>query len=351
MKIVVLCGGLSPERNVSVSSGRRIARALKALGHRAVLVDMYFGLEGYYGALEDAFDLPIPDGDEGVAEDEPDLAAVSSSRALRSPSLFGERVLELCAASDLVFMALHGRCGEDGRVQAALDLLGIRYTGSGYMGSALAMDKRLTKILAGRQGVLTPEWRYYTRTDMESGAAYSGIPAPCVVKPVDSGSSLGVEIVRESGELPHALERAFAQSEGVLIEQYIAGREIQISILGGEALPSIEIRPKTGFYDYHNKYQPGASEEVTPADIPPEAERRLAAAALTVYNALGLKSLARADFIYDGDGRFWFLEINTLPGMTPTSLAPQEAEAAGISYEQLCQRMIDLALTDTEVRL
>ena len=148
MNIVVLCGGLSPERNVSVSTGRRVAAALKSLGHRAVLLDMYFGLEGYSGSLEEAFDLPLPEGDASIAETEPDLDAVRDARELRSGSMFGDRVLDTCAAADIVFLALHGRCGEDGRVQAAFDLLGIRYTGSGYLGSALAMDKRLTKQIA-----------------------------------------------------------------------------------------------------------------------------------------------------------------------------------------------------------
>ena len=160
MNIVVLCGGLSPERNVSVSSARRITQALKNLGHRAVLIDMYFGLEGCNLPLNDVFDLPLPAGEDRVDESEPDLTAVSEARVLRSKSLFGERVLELCAAADLVFMALHGRCGEDGRVQAAFDLLGIRYTGSGYLGSTLAMDKRLTKIMAERIGIKTPDWMF-----------------------------------------------------------------------------------------------------------------------------------------------------------------------------------------------
>ena len=341
MDIVVLCGGLSPERNVSISGGRRIAAALRSLGHRAALVDMYFGLEGYDGPLDGAFDLPLPP-EAGVAPAEPELEAVARARKLRSGSLFGERALELCLAADLVFLALHGSCGEDGRVRAAFDLLGIRCTGSPYLGSAVAMDKRLTKLVARSVGVRTPEGVYIPR----GGTPGAGTPRPpCVVKPVDSGSSLGVEIVRRREELAGAFERA-ARSGGVLIEDYICGREIQLAVLGGEALPSIEIRPRSGFYDYRSKYIPGEAEELSPAPLPPGAERELASAALRIYAALGLSGLARADFIYDGAGRFWFLEFNTLPGMTATSLAPQEAAAAGLSYEALCERIADLAFKE-----
>lgn len=345
MNIVVLCGGLSSERNVSLSSGGRIAAALRSLGHRAALVDMYLGLESLPGPAEAAFDAPLPDT-SSAAGTEPDLGAVRASRRYKSASLFGEGVLELCSDADIVFLALHGQCGEDGRVQAAFDLMGIKYTGSGYLGSALAMDKRLTKILASREGVLTPGWRFYARNSINQALDSS---LPCVVKPVNSGSSIGVKVARTATELASALDAAAAEGDGVLVEDYIQGREIQISILGGRALPSIEILPGKGFYDYKSKYVPGEAREVTPAEISPEAEARLADAALRVYGELGLRSLARADFILDDEGRFWFLEINTLPGMTPTSLAPQEAAAAGMSYERLCERIIELALEDTEV--
>ena len=340
VNIVVLCGGLSPERNVSISSGGRIASALRSLGHRAALVDMYLGLEGFDGSLDEAFDLPLPDT-SSAAESEPDIEKVRASRRYGGAGLFGERVLNICSYAELVFLALHGQCGEDGRVQAAFDLMGIKYTGSGYMGSALAMDKRLTKILAGRAGVPTPEWRFYRRGEVSGALSF---PLPCVVKPVDSGSSIGVDIAHTREELLRALDSARAEGGAVVVERYISGREIQIGILDGAALPSIEIRPLTGFYDYKNKYQPGAAEEITPAPIPAEAEERLAKAALTVYNALGLAAYSRADFILDEAGNFWFLEINTLPGMTPTSLVPQEAAVLGISYAELCQRIIDASM-------
>ena len=344
MDIVVLCGGLSPERNVSLSSGTKIASALMELGHRVVLCDMFFGLEDYPGTLEGIFENPPALGGTRIDETAPDLEAVRASRKLKSESMFGDRVLELCAMADIVFMALHGRCGEDGKVQAAFDLLGIKYTGSGHLGSAIAMDKDLTKRVVAPFGVLTPEWKLYDVRTLEPEAVCAETALPCVVKPVDSGSSIGVDIAHTREELLRALDSARAEGGAVVVERYIAGREIQIGILDGAALPSIEIRPLTGFYDYKNKYQPGAAEEITPAPIPAEAEERLAKAALTVYNALGLAAYSRADFIYDEDGNFWFLEINTLPGMTPTSLVPQEAAVLGISYAELCQRIIDASM-------
>ena len=344
MKIVVLCGGLSPERNVSRSSGAKIAAALRELGHAVVLVDMYFGLEDYAGGLEDIFERPPEDFGTAIEEAAPDMAAVKAARRLKSASQFGDRVLELCAMADIVFMALHGQCGEDGRVQAVFDMLGIKYTGSGHLGSAIAMDKDLTKRIVAPLGVLTPEWRTYELAQLDLDAACSECALPAVVKPVDSGSSIGVSIAHTREELRSALSAAARESSRAVVEQYIAGREVQIGILAGKPLPSIEIRPLVGFYDYRNKYQAGAAEEITPAPIPAETEERVACTAMTVYTALGLSAISRADFILDGEGQLWFLEINTLPGMTPTSLVPQEAAVLGISYPELCQRIIDASL-------
>ena len=179
---------------------------------------------------------------------------------------------------------------------------------------------------------------------MDLDAICSSAVLPCVVKPVDSGSSIGVAIAHDDGELRAALLDAAKEGSRVVVEQYVAGREVQIGILDGKALPSIEIIPAEGFYDYANKYQPGAAKEITPAPIPAETEQLLAASALTVFRALGLRAYSRADFILDENGDLWFLEINTLPGMTPTSLVPQEAEVVGISYGELCERIIEIAL-------
>ena len=343
MKIVVMCGGLSMERDVSIASSTLICRALRAMGHRAVLVDMFFGLEGIETPPERLFDELPELKDVRVGEQAPDLNAVRAARKWKSPSSVGRGVFELCQRADMVFLGLHGACGEDGRIQAALDLLGIPYTGSGYLGSAIAMDKDLTKRLCAAAGVRTPAWRtvYYEATDLDALVKETGLPV--VVKPVDSGSSIGVAIARTPEELRAALEanRGYGRA---IIEQYISGTEIDVGVLDGVALPSIQIVPKHGFYDYKNKYQAGAAIETCPSPIAPEVEAELGATAVKVHNLLGLKSYSRADFKLDEKGELYFLEINTLPGMTPTSLMPQEAAAAGIDFSALCKRVIDGAM-------
>jgi len=335
VKIVVLAGGLSPERNVSLSSGAMVCQALRERGHQVAFVDMYLGVDGDPEAL---FDAPLPQEVKRVARKAPDLDELRKSRG--GDSLLGPGVLELCAMAEVVFLALHGMCGEDGRVQAALDLLGIPYTGSGYLSSAIAMDKDLTKRLAAPHGVSTPKWERVRYGAGDIPALAERLALPCVVKPVDSGSSIGVSIARDRRQLETALEIGLELGGDCVVEQYIAGRELCVGILQGKALPSIEIIPKEGFYDYENKYQPGAAEEICPAQIPPEWERRLGEAALTVFRVLGLSVYSRADFIVTDDGTPWFLEINTLPGMTPTSLLPQEAAAAGMDYGELCETII-----------
>lgn len=343
MKIVVLCGGLSMERNVSITSSTLICKALRRLGHRAVMVDMFFGLEDCDQSPEQLFENLPPLSEAKVSEKEPDLEAVRAARKWQSPSLVGKGVFELCALADVVFLGLHGACGEDGRIQAALDLMGIPYTGSGYLGSAIAMDKDLTKRLVRGIGVRTPQWRI-ARFDRETFAEIvASAQLPCVVKPVDSGSSIGVAIARNRTELIEALELNRPLGR-VVIEQYVAGREIQVGVLKDRNLPSIEIIPKQGFYDYHNKYQAGAAVEICPAPVDGAVEAQLGSTALRVHRLLGLRTYSRTDFIVTQEGEIWFLEINTLPGMTPTSLMPQEAAAVGIDYDMLCQTIVDDAI-------
>lgn len=344
MKIVVLAGGLSDERNVSRSSGTMVAAALRERGHEVALIDMYLGMEEYDCAPEALFSAPIPESWRKVSRTAPDLAALKRGRRLQSASLFGTGVLELCRMADIVFLALHGACGEDGRVQATLETLGIPFTGSGYLGAAIAMDKDLTKKLVAPTGVCTPRWEKVCYTADEIPALAARTALPVVVKPLSSGSSIGVSIARTEEELVRALEICVPLGGKVVLEQYVSGREIQVAYLVDRALPSIEITPKQGFYDYENKYQPGAAIETTPAPIPPEWEARLASDTKKVFEAVGMAVYARADFIVTPDGTPWFLEINTLPGMTPTSLVPQEAAVVGMSYGDLCETILEASL-------
>ena len=346
MKIVVLSGGLSPERNVSLSSGAMVCQALRQRGHEAALVDLFFGMEGReVERPEQLFTAPIPETFKKVSPQAPDLAQVKASRQDKSASQFGPGVLELCAMADCVFLALHGTCGEDGRVQATLDMLGIPYTGANYLSSALALDKDMTKrLVAGRPGVTTPQWETVDCALESIDDIVARTKLPVVVKPLASGSSIGVYIADTADELRRALEAGRAIGGRTVLEQFVRGREFSVAVLEGKALPSIEIIPKEGFYDYENKYQAGATVEVCPADIPREWEERMALSAQEVFRTLGLSVYSRADYIITPDGTPYFLEINTLPGMTPTSLVPQEAAAVGIGYGELCERIISASL-------
>ena len=343
MKIVVLAGGLSPERNVSLSSGSMVCQALRDRGHQVALVDLFFGLEDHKGEPEELFNAPIPDSFKKVSRQAPNLEQVRASRKWKDASVIGPGVLELCKKADVVYLGLHGACGEDGRIQAALDLLGVPYTGSGYLSSAIAMDKDLTKRLVADK-VVTPRWMRVDLTEEQLDGLVEEVSLPAVIKPVDSGSSIGVFIANDKAELRHALKESVKLGGRVVIEQYIKGREIQVAVLNGKPLPSIEITPKEGFYDYENKYQPGAALEVCPAPIPAEWEERIGKAAVAVFETVGLSVYARADFIVTEDGTPYFLEINTLPGMTPTSLVPQEAAAVGMDYGTLCETIIRSSL-------
>lgn len=342
MKILVLAGGLSPERNVSLSSGAMVCEALRKRGHQVALMDLFFGLDGAVSG-RGLYVAPVPDSFKKVSREAPDLEEVRARRGDDNPSVIGPGVFEMCADADIVYLALHGACGEDGRIQAALDLLGVPYTGSGCLGSAIAMDKDLTKRLVADK-VKTPQWETVTVTEENLEDLMERVKFPVVVKPIASGSSIGVHIVKKKDQLRLALEESVRLGGRTVLEQYIQGREIQVAILGDKALPSIEIIPKEGFYDYANKYQPGAASEVCPARIPDTLEKALGDAALTVFKTIGLSVYARADFIVTQDGTPYFLEINTLPGMTPTSLMPQEAAAVGINYGNLCDTIIQKSL-------
>ena len=341
MKIVVLAGGLSTERAVSLVTGTSVCRALRENGHRAVLVDLFLGLKDAPENLETLFDAP--DGlcaDASIGVEAPDLEAVRSSREDSSDRLFGPNVLELCALSDMVFLGLHGQDGEDGRVQATFDLLGIRYTGSGYLASGLAMDKVMTKRMMDSAGIPTPKWQLleYGPEDVERRARE--LPMPCVIKTATGGSSLGVFLPEDRAALRSALEQVLDYHGKVLWEERIYGRELTVGVLGERALPAVEILPAEKDFDYAAKYQAGGARELCPAPITPEQQAAMGDIALHLHHTLGLEVYSRTDFLMDADGHFWCLEVNSLPGMTSASLVPKEAAAVGMSYNALCEEIV-----------
>ena len=331
MKIVVLAGGLSPERDVSLSSGSLIANALMESGHEVLLLDLYEGAE---------IDVPFHRDFKysyRVAEHEPDLEEIMVRNGNRTDHI-GRNVIELCRNADKVFLALHGSIGENGQLQAVFDTFGINYTGTGYIGSLLAMDKDISKRLFVLEGIATAEWVLYEFGNSCIDEVEKRISYPCVVKPCSCGSSVGVSIVNDRAELETALEFVKKYENSIICEKKINGREFSVGVLLDKALPVIEIIPKTGFYDYKNKYQPGTTIEITPANLSLEETERIQEAALHVHKTLRLGTYSRIDFIHNElTGEFVCLEANTLPGMTPTSLLPQEAQAAGISYRELCE--------------
>ena len=325
MKIVVLGGGISTERHVSLVTATSVCKALRSLGYQAIFVDMYLGLEDFEGPLESAFDAP--DGlcpEAAITTEAPDLDAVRASRCDQSASRLGKNVIEICRLADCVFLGLHGADGEDGKIQAVLDLLGVPYTGSDPLGSAMAMDKSVTKQIMLCNGIPTP-----AITDH----------APCVVKEVNGGSSIGTWICDTQEEMEAALAAARAK---VIVEKKIVGREFTVPVLEDRALDVIEIVSPTGRFDYVSKYQSGDSgaREICPAEIPPEQAAHLQELALRLHHALGLRTVSRVDFLVDEQGNPFCLEANTLPGMTPNSLIPKAAARAGLSYARLCERIV-----------
>ena len=298
-KIAVLMGGTSAERDVSLSTGKQILGALDETRYAFTPLDT----------------AEMPALLKSLAEDRPDVAVI----------------------------ALHGKGGEDGTLQGLLDLLSIRYTGSGVLASALAMDKAMSKRVLTAAGVLMPQ-----DTTLRRGETLVGeIALPCIVKPNALGSTIGMAIARTSAEISPAVEAAFGYDDTVLIEQFITGTEITVPILGNaelEVLPIVEIVPKGGFYDYEAKYTAGATDEIVPARISETLAAEARRIAQLCHRTLGCRGMSRTDMIITPDGQIYTLEVNTIPGMTPTSLLPRSAESAGYTFAQLLDRLIALAL-------
>jgi D-alanine-D-alanine ligase len=311
-KVAVLKGGRSLERNVSLRSGAHAQEALARLGHEVVAIDA-----------------------------DPQLVG-----ALRE------------AAPDAALIALHGPDGEDGTMQALLEALGIPYTGSGPAACMCATDKVLAKHLMRNAGIPTPEFHSLRETSIKELGAADALPAveaalgfPLVVKPASQGSALGVKFARNDEELPSALVGAFSYDRKVLIERYVKGRDLAVSVLDGPsgplALPVVEAVPREeDFYDYESRYEIGMTTFVCPAELPDDVTARAQELALDVYRLLGCRGVARVDLMLDdASGELWVLETNVIPGMTETSLLPQAADAAGISFDELIARLLDSAFT------
>ena len=303
MKIAVLMGGTSPEAEVSRKSGTAIAEGLRQMGHDVEVFDW--------------------EEDRVVAE------------------------IDTLRPFDVIFIGYHGGAGENGKVQAALDLAGLKYTGSNYVASALGMNKILSKILFEHHGIPTADW---IGVEPQLGAEKilelamnRGIEFPMVVKPASQGSTVGVTIAHTAEEFRRGIDTAAKYDDNIIVERYIPGREVTVSILGGLPLPVIEIIPVDGFYDYEHKYTRGKSRYVCPAEIEDEIAEELKSAAVEAYRALGCRHYARVDFRLAPDGKFYCLEVNTLPGMTELSLVPMAARAVGIEFPELVHKIATMA--------
>jgi D-alanine-D-alanine ligase len=330
VKIAVLFGGTSSERDVSVASGAQVVKALHEAGHEVLAVDTARGVlgPGEQKRLLATGVAPKPPKEEELAIIRSDAASLTKSASFKDV--------------DIVFLALHGGSGEDGTIQAFLDLAGVPYTGSGHLGSANAMDKDISKRLFRAANIPTPDWRMapIDPVEIEQALGY-----PLVVKPNKQGSTIGLTIVKSAQDLNAAIELAYRYGDEVMVEKFIAGRELTVGVLKDRALGVGEIIPQRAeIFDYESKYQEGGAQEIFPAELTAEQTAIVRDLALKAHRALKLQDYSRSDFRLDAQGCFWCLEVNTLPGMTATSLLPQSAGAMGINFSDLCDQICRLAL-------
>jgi D-alanine-D-alanine ligase len=334
VKITVILGGASSERDVSLASGFRVIDALRSAGHQVSALDPVGGV------LRPSAELALRSG--GMKTEPPSLDELAKLGGARRRELSPEVVLlSEVREADVVFLALHGGQGEDGTIQAMLDSVGVAYTGSGHLASALAMDKDLSKILFREAGVGTAAWLMAPATD---DAVEQTLGYPVVVKPSKQGSTVGLSVVRERAALQGAIVTAYQYDDEVMIERFVPGRELTVGVLGDEALPAGEIFPKHEIYDYECKYTTGMASEEFPARVTAGEAVALADQALRAFRALKLRGYARIDFRLDPAGGLYCLEANTLPGLTELSLMPQAAAARGLSFVQLCERIVAIAI-------
>lgn len=341
MKVIVLTGGVSAERNVALASGRAIANALKLGGHSVQVIDPIYGQkqpdENHIFSDKPVIGKEFPGAEE--------LSSYSNRKVLECINS------DIFDNTDIVFLGLHGKFGEDGKIQSLLEMRGVKYTGSGVTSSALAMDKDMSKVIFNHYGIPTPAWFMSRRNGNDTNKLDAGIKKhfgyPAVIKPNDEGSTVGLSIVQPDAEdvqLSLALKLAGEYSEKIMVEEFIEGRELTVGILGNKALPIVEIKPKDGFYDYEHKYTKGRTEYFCPAEIDTNICDELHQKSLLAHKVLGCSVYSRVDFRMNNNGEYYCLEVNTLPGMTELSLVPQAAKAAGMSFNELLEKIIELSL-------
>ncbi len=341
MNVIVLAGGISSERHVALASGKGIAEALRKSGHSVRVIDPVYG--SAQPSEDEIFQYHPVIGSEFPTANE--LKVYSNRKVIEciNSALFDN--------IDIVFLGLHGKFGEDGKIQSLLEMRGLNYTGSRVTASAMAMDKDISKIIFQHYGIPTPRWFMLDGKNHSLAKVDERIKDefgyPAVVKPNDEGSTVGLSIIQpdvEDVQLEKALTLALEYSDRIMIEEYIEGRELTVAILGNETLPVVEIKPIDGFYDYEHKYTKGKTNYFCPADIPEPLSVELQEQALVAHRSLGCKAYSRVDFRLNPDGEYFCLEVNTLPGMTELSLVPQAASASGISFPDLCSKIIELSM-------
>jgi D-alanine-D-alanine ligase len=332
MRIAVLFGGTSSERDVSIASGSQVVKALREAGHDVVAVDTATGVLGKADEkkLLSSGVAPAPPGEESLDM----LRSGNTSAIVSAPEL---------ADIEVIFLALHGGSGENGTLQSLLELTGIPYTGSGPLGSAVAMDKDMTKRVLVHAGVPTPDW---LMAPVAAPEAIERLGLPLIVKANKQGSTVGLTKVKDASEFDAAVAMAYQHDDEVMIEQFIPGRELTVPILADEPLPVGEIIIESEIFDYETKYQSGKAQEIFPADLPGPIAVQAQMFALNAHRALKLRGYSRVDFRLDANHKLWCLEANTLPGMTAASLFPKGAAAAGMGFPEVCERICQLALEE-----
>ncbi|MCX7909664.1 MAG: D-alanine--D-alanine ligase [Ignavibacteria bacterium] len=336
MKIAVIFGGLSTERDISIKSGISVFNALKDLNHKPLLVDPALGNEGFFHSLDEIADLPtLSSLDKNKYRIDKYLETIANP-------IFDE--------IEFAFIVLHGKYGEDGTIQTLFELKNIPYSGSNPKASSIGMDKNLSKIIFIASGIPTPRWITLRANELDNFEICEEIRddfgKKMVIKPNDQGSTFGTTIVMDGNldEIYLGLKKASEFSDIILVERYIEGKEITVGIVGEEPLPVIEIIPQSGFYDFEHKYTKGKTEYVCPAELPSDVSELVQDIAMQVFNTIGCNGFARVDFRLTEDFQPFVLEINTIPGFTDTSLVPKAAKAKGIEFPELCQKIVDEGL-------